>query len=80
MSEEIVDFICQELAKVAPEIDAKTLNAQTDMTADIAVDSVLIMELVFELEEKYDISIPLNALADIRKIKELAALVEKLSS
>ena len=73
----IIDFICRELEKVLPE--ASGLNADTDMTTDIAVDSVLVMELVFELEEKFDVSIPLNSLADIRKIKELAELVEGLT-
>jgi len=73
---DVTTFICQELSKVLKT--PQDLDAQTDMTTDISVDSVAIMDLTFVLEEEFDVSIPLNALADISKIGELAALVEKL--
>lgn len=74
--DKIVAFICEELEATLPE--AQNLSRSTDMTVDIAVDSVAVMDLVFALEENFDISIPLNALADIRTIGELADLVGKL--
>ena len=74
--DDIINFICKEIAKALPE--APALTAETDMTTDVSVDSLATMNLVFALEEKFDISIPLNALADIRKISELATLVQKL--
>jgi len=57
-----------------------TMTAETDMTQDLNVDSLTAMDLVFELEENYDISIPLNDLGDIYKIGQLAELVERLRS
>ncbi|MEZ5814257.1 MAG: acyl carrier protein [Alphaproteobacteria bacterium] len=75
--DDIVAFICEELSTQVEA--AQDLGAETDMTADIAVDSVAVMDLVFALEEKFDISIPLNVLADIHKIGELAALVQRLA-
>ena len=74
--EDVVNFICEALAKALP--DAPALTAESDMTTDVNVDSLATMDLVFALEERFDISIPLNALADIRKIHELASLVQKL--
>lgn len=74
----IVAFICNELEAALP--DPLSLSAETDMTKDIAVDSIATMDLVFALEEKFDISVPLNALADICKIGELADLIEKLQN
>ena len=74
----IVAFICGKIKKALPQ--APALSAQTDMTTDISIDSLAIMDLVFALEEEFDISVPLNALADIRSIGELGALVEKTKS
>jgi len=74
--QEIVQFICWELNKLLPE--KQNLSAETDMTTDIEVDSVTIMDLVFMLEEQYDISIPLNDLSNIYQIGELADLVVRL--
>ncbi len=75
-NDSIVAIICKNLEAVSSI--SVSLDAETDMTTDTAVDSVAIMDLVFILEEKFDISIPLNDLADINKIGELADLVEKL--
>ena len=74
--DKITSFICEELQKVlSPDM---ALSAETDMTNDITVDSVAVMDLVFALEEEFDVAIPLNSLADIRKIGELADLVKGL--
>ncbi|MBN2231248.1 MAG: acyl carrier protein [Deltaproteobacteria bacterium] len=50
----------------------------TDLIADLAVDSLKVMEIVDALEEVYDISIPLNRLADIRTVRELTACLAEL--
>lgn len=76
----VVEFICNELNNILPEPATAPLTAETDMTEDINVDSLGVMNLVFALEEKYDIAIPLNALSDIRKINELAELILKVHS
>ena len=77
-NKDIVEFICQEIGKLA---DVKSeLTAETDLTTDLNINSVLVMDLVFTLEEKYDISIPLNDLSDVYKIGELADLVKKMSN
>ena len=70
---EVLEVIFSELEKVNHQ--GLKLQESTDITTDMNVDSVAIMDLVFELEEKFDISVPLNDLADIRKIGELADLV-----
>jgi acyl carrier protein len=50
----------------------------TDLIDDMAIDSLKVMEIADALEEIYDISIPLNRLADIRTVKELTACLEEL--
>lgn len=73
-TDEIVKVICEGLQEHNPE--KIELSADTDMTTDLNVDSVAIMDLMFTLEEHFDISIPLNALVDVFTVAELAALVE----
>lgn len=50
----------------------------TDLIDDLAIDSLKVMEIADALEEIYDISIPLNRLADIRTVKELTSCLEEL--
>ena len=48
------------------------LSEETELLADVGMTSLQVMELVFEIEEEFDISFPLNRLPDIRTIKELS--------
>lgn len=73
---DIFALIYAELEKVNDQ--KLTLTPDTDITTDMSVDSVTIMDLVFELEEKFDVSVPLNDLADTRTIGQLADLVAGL--
>jgi acyl carrier protein len=76
MTEEtIIKFIKQEIRKLSP--DSSDLTSTTDIVTDIRLDSVAVMNLVFELEEEFDISIPLNSLTEVRTIQDLATLIEK---
>lgn len=54
------------------------MTADTDITTDLNVDSVAVMDLMFALEEHYDISVPLNELGEVRTIGELARLVQQI--
>ena len=53
-----------------------TLSEETNITTDLEIDSVAVMDFVMELEEKYDISIPVNMLSEVQTIGELAAVVQ----
>lgn len=45
---------------------------------DLELDSVMVMELMMELEDHFDISIPLNSLPDVNTVADLAAEISKL--
>ena len=75
--EDILKIIYAELEKVNTQ--NITLSESTDITTDMNVDSVAIMDMIFELEENFDISVPLNDLADTRTIRELADLVQNIA-
>lgn len=53
-----------------------TLARKTDISSDLNIDSVSVMDFIMEIEDKYDIDIPLNMLSDIRTLDELTNVVE----
>lgn len=69
----IIDTICAELEPL--NNDGIEITADTDIATELNLDSVKVMDLIFALEEAYDVSIPMNDLADITRVRELAALV-----
>ncbi len=52
-----------------------TLTADTDISADLNIDSVAVMDFVMEVEDHFDIEIPLNQVAETRTVAELAAVI-----
>lgn len=53
------------------------LGPQTDISTDLNIDSVTVMDFVMEVEDHFDIEVPLNVLSEIRTIAELAKVVEE---
>ncbi len=51
------------------------LTETTDINADLNIDSVAILDLLMSIEDAYDISIPINLLADVRTVGDLTATV-----
>ena len=70
---ETVAFIVAEIKRLAPA--SGDIDERTDITTGVNLDSVAIMDLVFAVEEKFDLSISMNDLADITTIRQLADLV-----
>jgi acyl carrier protein len=52
------------------------LGPKTDISTDLNIDSVTVMDFVMEVEDHFDIEVPLNVLSEIRTVEELARVVE----
>jgi acyl carrier protein len=73
-SEDTFTALCQLLE---PFNAAKiTLTPQTDISADLNIDSVSVMDFVMEVEDHFNIDIPLNVLSETRSIADLVKVVE----
>ena len=55
----------------------KPIGPGTDLAADLNIDSVAAMDLIMELEERFDIDIPINLVSDMATVDDLARVVEK---
>ncbi len=58
--------------------DGVVVEFDSDLVDDVGLSSIEIMEVIEQLEDEFDISFPLNDLAEIRTITDLAAEVERL--
>jgi acyl carrier protein len=56
-------------------------TADSDLTLDLGFDSLLVFQLIGELEDHFDVSIPLNDIEKVRTIGQvrdhLRALIER---
>ena len=54
------------------------IGEETDMVADLGLDSLKVMKIVESIEDSLDISIPLNILPEVRTVKDFALQIQKL--
>ena len=54
------------------------LSEQTRIIDDVGLDSMQVMELVMQIEDHFDVSVPLNILPDVNTIGEFAKHLEIL--
>ncbi len=53
------------------------LKPETEISADLSIDSVAVMDFVMEVEDHFDIDIPLNVLSETHTMADLVKVVEK---
>jgi acyl carrier protein len=72
-----LDEVCTEIITLLEPFNKAgiEIKAETDLAADLEMDSVAAMNLVMEVEDKFDIDIPINLLSDVTCPKDLAVLV-----
>ena len=58
--------------------DGSDLKAETDLVADLDLDSMKVMDIVADVEDHFDISVPLNILPDVRTIGDFALQIQTL--
>ena len=74
--QQILERLYTHLRPMAPE--GTTLDEDTDLVSELGLDSVNVMDLLLEVEEDFDLSVPLNVLADIRTLRDLAHAIARL--
>jgi acyl carrier protein len=75
-SETLQKELFQILRPFVPE--GHEINIDTDLVADLDLDSMKVMDIVTDVEDAFDISVPLNILPDIRTIGDFTVQIQKL--
>lgn len=52
------------------------LEPGTELAADLNIDSVAAMDLIMEIEDRFDIDVPINQVSDLRTLGDLVVLVQ----
>ena len=73
----------QVLAELRAELTALTqgrvaIGEDSDLLGDLNLESLQVMNLLLQIEDRYDISIPVNILPDVKTVKDLASQIETL--
>ncbi len=74
--QEVLEKIIEILTPMVPSMTE--IKPETDMGADLAIDSLKSMEILAQLEDTFDISIPINVLSEVRTVEDLAIQIKKL--
>lgn len=70
---DIITELCTLLAPHNPKGIA--LTADTDIPAELNIDSVGVLDFIMDVEDKFDIEIPMNVVAETRTIGDLVKVV-----
>jgi acyl carrier protein len=54
------------------------VSAQTKIVGDLGLDSVAVLDFIMDVEDHFDISIPLDRVAEVQTIAELSHAIEGL--
>jgi acyl carrier protein len=69
---EIVELLAQRIPS------GIHVSAQTQIVGGLGLDSVAILDFIMDVEDRFDISIPLDRVAEVQTIAELSHAIEAL--
>lgn len=71
MFEKVVDKLSEYL-----KVDKATITRDTDIRTDLNADSLVVVELLFSIEEEYGITIPDDVVAGLTTVGSLVDYLE----
>ncbi len=74
---QILAEICAELVSVTK--GRVEVDEDTELLGELKLDSLQVMNLLLHVEDRFDISIPVSILPDVKTVKDLALRVENLA-
>ena len=76
--DEIMQLLCDRLSSLtSADIE---ITPETNLISQLSIDSIKLLNLIMEVEDAFDISIPINALADVQTVRELVDLIHKIKT
>jgi len=77
VDEKILQTVCEILRPLVTE--GQDIREETDIVADLGLDSLKVMKLVETVEDSFDISVPLNVLPEVRTVGDFVQQIEKIN-
>ncbi len=76
--DEIMQVLCDRLSSLTNS--NVQITPETNLINQLSIDSIKLLNLIMEIEDTFDVSIPINALTDVQTVRELVDLVYKIKS
>jgi acyl carrier protein len=71
------EAIRESVSSALPELGSVDFDAA--LTSDVGLDSVQVMDLVMEIEDRLELSVPVEVLSEVRTLNELAERLEPMT-
>ena len=55
------------------------IDADTELLADLGLTSLQVMEIIEQIEDRYDVTIPLNVLPQVRTVGDLGDQLARIT-
>lgn len=80
MTEQSDDEVLGEIARLLEPFrkNGAPVSRTTDISRDLNLDSLAVMDFIMDLEEQFDVSIPLNLVPEIQTVGDLAATIARI--
>ena len=76
----VFDEVVEVIAKTLKGVDTSTVTMGTKFEDDLSADSLDLVELIMELEERYDVTIPDEDAQSIGTVGDAVVYIEKLQA
>ncbi|MEE9344968.1 MAG: phosphopantetheine-binding protein [Methylococcales bacterium] len=76
---EILDQLNELLMPYIKADSNIVLTENSDLMADLGLNSVKVMDLLLNIEDSFDVSIPLSEIPDVKTVKDFALLLQKMT-
>ena len=74
MFEKVRDMLAKQL-----NVSADKITLESDVVKDLGADSLDVVELLISLEDDYGISIPEDDIVNVKTVKDIVEMIEKLN-
>lgn len=71
----VLDVLLEEIRKIAP---GRAVSPESSITRDLGLDSLAAMNFVMVLEDRFDISIPMDLVAEVETLRDMERVVDHL--
>lgn len=74
------DLVFRKICSLIEPLNEKGVKVtrETDFIADLEADSVAVLDMVMDIEDFYDISIPVNTISETKTVGELVDAIHKI--
>lgn len=73
---ELLSVVTELIKPLAPP--GRSVREDTDLVSDLEFDSLKVMNLIEQVEDRFDVSVPLNILPDIRTVRDFTVQLQTI--